>query len=283
MGEWRHRSTFLKLSRWIEVRDRPDVMDRGLCGPQSSSGCPCQASYHGPPVVQPARHWLNYTLSCVTTLAANFLFTIPKLHKDIRHAWCEDDPGMRKMRWKVKPESKYLFLASQILQCTARAYLPMLHTSSAVGLLWRFNIPGTCLWHTLQLSSTYYYADKKLYTRRRKDSKQYKANDTNISHLIYLFAVYLMTLSVAQSNYSGTSVVERLSSRTNRFPNIKRKQKTHRFQNSISIPKQANWQPGTWDVRRESLSYVAASAQCSLLFRFAVPFLDFLCVLLFFY
>jgi hypothetical protein len=32
-----------------------------------------------------------------------------------------------------------------------------------------------------------------------------------------------------------------------------------------SVPEQANWQPGTWDARRESVSYVTASAQCSLL------------------
>jgi hypothetical protein len=43
-----------------------------------------------------------------------------------------------------------------------------------------------------------------------------------------------------------------------------------------SVPKQANWQPGTWDVRRESISYVAASAQCSLLLEFAGPFFGFL-------
>jgi hypothetical protein len=49
-----------------------------------------------------------------------------------------------------------------------------------------------------------------------------------------------------------------------------------------SVPEQANWQPGTWDVRRETVGYVTASAQCSLLLEFAVPFLDFLCVLLFF-
>jgi hypothetical protein len=40
--------------------------------------------------------------------------------------------------------------------------------------------------------------------------------------------------------YSGTSVVERLSSRTNQFPNIKPKQKTHRFPNRISVPEQVN-------------------------------------------
>jgi hypothetical protein len=45
------------------------------------------------------------------------------------------------------------------------------------------------------------------------------------------------------TEYSGTSVIERLSSRTNRFPNIKPKQKTHRFPNRVSVPEQANWQP----------------------------------------
>jgi hypothetical protein len=30
-----------------------------------------------------------------------------------------------------------------------------------------------------------------------------------------------------------------------RFSNIKPKQKTHRFPNRISVPEQANWQPGT--------------------------------------
>jgi hypothetical protein len=78
--------------------------------------------------------------------------------------------------------------------------------------------------------------------------------------------------------YSWTSVVERLSPRTNRFPNTKPKQKTHRFPTWILVPKQANWQPGTRDVWRQSVSYVAASSQCSLLLEFAVPFLDFLCV-----
>jgi hypothetical protein len=38
-------------------------------------------------------------------------------------------------------------------------------------------------------------------------------------------------MSPTQFEYSGTLVVERLSSRTNRFPNIKPKQKTHRFPN----------------------------------------------------
>jgi hypothetical protein len=54
-------------------------------------------------------------------------------------------------------------------------------------------------------------------------------------------------------------------------PEHKTKTETHRFPNR---------QTGN-QVRQESVSYVAASAQCSLLLEFAVPFLDFLCVLLF--
>jgi hypothetical protein len=41
----------------------------------------------------------------------------------------------------------------------------------------------------------------------------------------------VMMLVCSSTKYSGTSVVERLSSRTNRFLNIKPKHKTHRFPN----------------------------------------------------
>jgi hypothetical protein len=64
------------------------------------------------------------------TLAVNFLFMIPKSHEDIRDASYKDDPGMSKMRRKVKPESQYLFLVPRILQFSARAYLLKLNTQA---------------------------------------------------------------------------------------------------------------------------------------------------------
>jgi hypothetical protein len=71
--------------------------------------------------------------------------------------WCEDDPGMSKMRWKVKPESQYLFLVPRILQFSARAHLLKLHTQSV--------LPRSCIdgsgnlpLHTLKRTPANYYA-----------------------------------------------------------------------------------------------------------------------------
>jgi hypothetical protein len=81
--------------------------------------------------------------------------------------------------------------------------------------------------------------------------------------------------------YSGTSVVERLSSRTNRFPNIKPKQKNAPVFEQNFGSRTGKLAAGYVRYTAASVSYVAASAQWSLLLEFAVPFLDFF-VLLFF-
>jgi hypothetical protein len=85
--------------------------------------------------------------------------------------------------------------------------------------------------------------------------------------------------------YSETLVYERLSSRINRFTNTFSEQKTSRVTNGVSSNEHASRQQRlatSWMYRRESVSCCVAFAQCTYLLEFAVPSLEFHCVLCFF-
>jgi hypothetical protein len=85
--------------------------------------------------------------------------------------------------------------------------------------------------------------------------------------------------------YSGTSVHERLSLRTNRFTNKFSEQKPSRVTNGISSNEHASRQQRlatSWEYRRESVSCCVTFAQYTTLLEFAVPSLEFHRVLWFF-
>jgi hypothetical protein len=85
--------------------------------------------------------------------------------------------------------------------------------------------------------------------------------------------------------YSETSVHERLSSRTNRLTNKFSEQKTSRVTNGVLSNEHASRQQRlatSWENRRESVSCCVTFAQYSSLLEFAVPSLEFHCVLWFF-
>jgi hypothetical protein len=85
--------------------------------------------------------------------------------------------------------------------------------------------------------------------------------------------------------YSGTSVHERLSSRTNRFTNKFSEQKTSRITNGVSSNEHASRQQRlatSWEYRRESVSCCVTFAQYTSLLKFAAPSFEFHCVLCFF-
>jgi hypothetical protein len=85
--------------------------------------------------------------------------------------------------------------------------------------------------------------------------------------------------------YSGTSVHERLSLRTNRFTNKFSEQKTSRVTNGVWSNEHASRQQRlatSWEYRRESVSCCITFAQYTSLLEFVVPSLEFHCVLCFF-
>jgi hypothetical protein len=78
--------------------------------------------------------------------------------------------------------------------------------------------------------------------------------------------------------YSGTSVHERLSSRTNRFTNKFSEKKTSRVTNGVLSNEHASRQQRlatSWEYRRESVSCCVTFAQYTSLFEFTVPSLVF--------
>jgi hypothetical protein len=84
---------------------------------------------------------------------------------------------------------------------------------------------------------------------------------------------------------TNKSVHERLSSRTNRFTNKFSEQKTSRVTNSVSSNEHASrqkWLATSWEYRWESVSCCVTFAQYTYLLEFAVPSLEFHCVLCFF-
>jgi hypothetical protein len=84
--------------------------------------------------------------------------------------------------------------------------------------------------------------------------------------------------------YSGTSVHERLSSRTNRFMNKFSEQKTSRVTNGVSRNEHASRQQRlatSWEYRRESVSCCVIFAQYTSLLEFPASSLEFHCVCVF--
>jgi hypothetical protein len=105
----------------------------------------------------------------------------------------------------------------------AHAYQCAVLTHSSASLLINVNYPADVQLNVeLPLPSASTYLQTSENTKWRVSESRHKTD--NIPKCVkYEYNVHLM--------YSGTSVAERLSSRTNRFPNLKPKQKTHRFPN----------------------------------------------------
>jgi hypothetical protein len=85
--------------------------------------------------------------------------------------------------------------------------------------------------------------------------------------------------------YSGISVHESLSSRTNRLTDKFSEQNTSRVTNGVSSNEHASRQQRlttSWEYRRESVSWCVTFAHYTSLLEFAVPSLEFRCVLCFF-
>jgi hypothetical protein len=100
--------------------------------------------------------------------------------------------------------------------------------------------------------------------------------------IIYVFILHVkqcLISSINLCNYSGTSVHERLSSRTN-FP-----KKKSQVTNGVSSNEHASRQQRlatSWKYRRESVICCVTFAQYTSLLEFAVPSFEFHCVLWFF-
>jgi hypothetical protein len=85
--------------------------------------------------------------------------------------------------------------------------------------------------------------------------------------------------------YSGTSVHECLSSQTYQFTNKFAEKKKSQVTNGVSSNEHASWQQRlatSWEYQRESISCCVTFAQYTSLLDFAVPSLEFHCVLWFF-
>jgi hypothetical protein len=95
----------------------------------------------------------------------------------------------------------------------------------------------------------------------------------------------LMRIHDKKCKYRGTSVHERLSSRTNHFTNKFSGEKKSRVTNGVSSYKhtsQQQWRATRWEYQQERVSCRVTFAQYTSLLKFALPSLEFHCVLWFF-